>query len=179
MSDETKPKVDRVTVVFATVLLAGAALLGWQEVRGGIVPEGSLAPPLVAETLEGGSLSLASLQGKVVVVNFWATWCPPCREEIPSLLRTVKALEAEGVVLVAVNTDDVPGQKDVVRRFVRQFPQLGPSVVLGRPELGAAYHVRALPSVFIIDRTGRVVSSHQGQATEAQLEGWLAEALGQ
>lgn len=176
MSDEPK-KTDRVTWVFVAVLLVGAVVMGWQEVNAGILPEGSVAPALTVERLEGGSVSLEALRGKVVVVNFWATWCSPCRDEMPYLLSTVKELEPQGVTLIAVSNDDVSGQREAVTRFVRAFPELQPYAALGRPDVGHAWQVRALPSVYVIDRDGHVVASHQGQATESQLRRWLGEAL--
>ncbi|MFT3706560.1 MAG: TlpA disulfide reductase family protein [Archangium sp.] len=170
-------KQDRITWIFVALLLIGAAVMGWQEVTAEILPGGSDAPLFIADNLEGGKVTLSELKGKVVVVNFWATWCPPCREEMPYLLSLVKEREANGVVLVAVNNDDLDGQREAVTNFVRQYPDLKKWVALGRPEIGMAYQVEALPSVYVLDRKGRLVASHRGQATESQLRRWIEKAM--
>ncbi len=179
MSDEATPgKLDKVTIAFIAALLLGAAALGMQQSGGrSIVPAGARLPGFTLARAEGGEVSLAALRGKVVVVNFWATWCPPCREEIPYLVSTVESFAPEGVELVAISNDNLDAQRAVVTKFLTRFPQLKPYAVYGQPELGHAWQVRALPSVFILDREGRVVTSHQGQATEKQLRGWIQDAL--
>lgn len=173
-----KKKVDIPTVLFVSTLLIGAVLMGWQEVVGGdVLPRHSVAPPFELEKMDGTTVSLASLRGKVVVVNFWATWCPPCRDEIPYLVATVKEYEPKGVTLVAISRDDRPGQREVVEKFLRTYPALTPYAALGVPEVGELYQVMALPSVYVIDREGHVSASFQGQATEGQLRRWIDAAL--
>ena len=160
------------------LLLIGAVVMGWQEVvEQDVLPRHSIAPPFTVERLTGPPLELASLQGKVVVVNFWATWCPPCREELPYLISTVKDYEAKGVTLVAISKDDRPGQREVVQEFIRSFPQLAPYAALGEPGIEARYQFKAIPSVFIIDRHGHVSASFQGQASQSQLRRWIDAAL--
>ncbi len=170
-------KTDRTTWLVVAALMVGAVLLGWQEVSGGILPEGSEAPPFVLERLDGSRVELTALKGKVVVINFWATWCPPCREEMPYLVKLVKERAADGVELVAISNDDLDGQREAVERYVRVLPEVQPYVALGRPEVGAIYEVAALPSVFVLDRDGHVLVSHQGQASESQLRRWIGKAL--
>ncbi len=181
VSDEAHKKkpIDKVTLAFVVALLGGAALLGWQEAfhGAGIMPEGTPAPAFSVQRPRGDFVSLESLRGKVVVVNFWATWCGPCREEIPYLIRAIEDFSGEGVALVAISNDDLDKQREAVDEYVRRVPQLGPYVALGRPDVGHAYGVRALPSMFIIDRQGRVVASHQGQASESQIRRWLKNAV--
>lgn len=181
MTDEAEQKkpVDKVTVAFIVVLLAGAAMLGFQQLNGApILPEGTAAPDFKVRRLRGEVVSLGELRGKIVVVNFWATWCPPCREEMPYLVRTVEEFSKDGVTLVAISNDNLDTQREAVEAFLTRVPQLGPYVALGRPEIGHAWRVKALPSMFVVDREGRVVASHQGQATEAQIRRWLKQAVG-
>lgn len=171
-------KTDRMTLFLVGLLLIGAVLMGWQEVLSqDVLPAHSVAPPFTVQRLGAPPLELASLRGKVVVVNFWATWCGPCREELPYLISTVKEFEDKGVTLVAINTDDVMGQREAVTEFLARFPQLSPYAALGRPELGSAYEVKAVPSVYIIDREGHLSASFRGQATESQLRKWIEAAL--
>lgn len=170
--------VDRGTIFFMAVLLAGAVLLGWQEASDQeVLPAHSEAPVFIAERIDGSMLDLTSLRGQVVVVNFWATWCPPCRAELPYLIDTVNAYSGQGVRLVAVNNDDLAEQREAVTSFLGAFPELKPFAVFGRPEIGEDYQVRALPSVYVIDRHGHISASYEGQASETQLRRWIDGAL--
>lgn len=180
MSDapDEKKKADPVTLLFIGALLVGAIALGVQQARGyPIVDEGTQMPDFTLEREAGGVVQLSQLRGKVVVVNFWATWCPPCRDEIPYLVKTVEEFAPRGVELVAISNDNLESQQQAVRGFLKRFPQLQPYVAYGQPEVGHQYRVRALPSLFVLDREGRVVASQQGQASERQLRGWLEDAL--
>ena len=176
MSEPAK-KMDLTTSIIVGSLLLGAVLLGWQEVlEQDVLPKNSVAPPFTVERLDAPPLELASLKGKVVVVNFWATWCPPCREELPYLISTVKEYEPKGVTLVAISKDDRPGQRQAVQQFLESFPQLSPYAALGEPGIEARYHFKAIPSVFIIDRHGHISASFQGQASQSQLRRWIDAA---
>ncbi|MCC6333390.1 MAG: TlpA family protein disulfide reductase [Myxococcales bacterium] len=171
-------KPDRVTVVIVGLLLAGAALMGWQEVEASRrLPDDSVAPDFTVETLLGGPVSLSSLKGQVVVIDFWATWCGPCRDELPYLLKQVKAHEAKGVKFLAVSNDDLDEQHEAVSAFVKGMPDLGPYAAFGTPELGHTYLVRALPTLYVIDRQGKIVASETGQASETQIARWIEAAL--
>jgi thiol-disulfide isomerase/thioredoxin len=179
VSEQPKKKTDRVSAVIVGLLLLGAALMGWQEVEDSRrLPDGSPAPDFTVERFEGGSVTLSALKGHVVLVDFWATWCPPCREEMPYLVKLAKQYEAQGVRLVAVSNDDLDEQREAVGRFVERLPELKPYAVFGTPQLGADYLVRVLPTLYVIDRQGHIVASGTGQASEAQIERWIEKALG-
>lgn len=178
MSDGRKKQTDKVSVVIVGLLLAGAAVMGWQEVESSRrLPNDSVAPDFTLARLDGPPVSLASLKGQVVLVDFWATWCPPCRDEMPYLVKLAKAHEADGVRLLAVSNDDLDEQKEAVEHFVTGMPELGPYAVFGTPEVSATYLVRALPTLYVIDREGKIVASQTGQASEAQIERWIQQAL--
>jgi peroxiredoxin len=173
-----KPKTDRLTLFIVGVLLLGTVLMGWQEVQGSrMLPAGEAAPDFTLERVNGEPVQLSSLKGKVVLVDFWATWCPPCRDEMPYLVRAVKAREADGVTLLAISNDDLDEQREVVPSFLRAFPELAPYAVYGRPAVSSSYLVRALPTLYVLDRQGRVVAAQQGQATEKQIRRWIEQAL--
>lgn len=178
MSEQPKKKTDRVSAVIVVLLLAGAAVMGWQEVEDSRrLPDDSPAPDFTVERLEGGAVTLSALKGHVVLVDFWATWCPPCREEMPYLVKLAKQYEGQGVRLVAVSNDDLDEQREAVGRFVEGLPDLKPFAAFGTPELGADYLVRALPTLYVIDRDGHIVASATGQASESQIERWIQKAL--
>jgi thiol-disulfide isomerase/thioredoxin len=118
-----------------------------------------MAPALQAQDLIGKPVNKDNWAGKVVLVNFWATWCPPCREEIPELLRLKKEYK-DRLEIVGISEDDDPPEK--VLKFVRQQGMNYP-VVMATPELIESYGgVPALPTSFLIDTQGRVVQKHSG-----------------
>lgn len=130
----------------ALMLFAGVALGASAEV-------GKPAPALVAPALDGGTFDLAALRGKVVIVNFWATWCGPCRAEMPLLNRFYLAHRAQGVVLVGVSVDDGHDRKQVVE-IMRQFAY--PAVLAAAAKVNGFGPPLAVPMTWIIDPGGVV-----------------------
>ena len=118
-----------------------------------------MAPPLHAQDLLGKPVNKENWAGKVVLVNFWATWCPPCREEIPELLELKKEFRDQ-LEIVGISEDDDPPES--VLKFARQKGMMYP-IVMATPELIDSYGgVPALPTSFLIDTQGRVVQKHSG-----------------
>jgi peroxiredoxin len=144
---------------------------------GKLLARGAPAPDFTVRTPSGATVQLSQLKGKVVLVDFWATWCPPCVEEMPWLVAIAKTYEAQGVVLVAISNDDVGEQAEAVEAFSQAMPQLRPHVAYGTPEVGASYLVRSLPTLYIVDREGLIAQTHIGQASERQLRGWVEDVL--
>jgi thiol-disulfide isomerase/thioredoxin len=117
------------------------------------------APALETRDIAGKPLSKANWAGKVVLVNFWATWCPPCREEIPELIELQK-LYGDRLEIIGISEDDDPPEK--VLKFAQQQGMTYP-IVMSTPEMIEAYGgVPALPTSFLIDTQGRVVQKHTG-----------------
>jgi len=114
---------------------------------------GFAAPDFTLELLGGGQVSLSELRGKAVVVNLWASWCPPCRAEMPALQQVYEANHSRGLEILAVNTtfqDSEAGAAEFVREFGLTFPiPLDRTGVVSR-----TYLLRALPTTFFIDRGG-------------------------
>ena len=132
------------------------------------------APDHVLPRLEGeGSASLKSYRGKVVFLNFWASWCDPCREEIPLLKRFQDKLGNRGTVLGVTYRDDPVDSRAFADKLGINYPSLRDSKL----ELAPDYGTRALPETFVIDAQGRLVAVSRGQVTEEFLDNALAEAL--
>ncbi|MBZ5687040.1 MAG: TlpA family protein disulfide reductase [Acidobacteriia bacterium] len=121
------------------------------------------APDFTLPLIDGGQLRLSSYRGKVVLLDFWATWCVPCRDETPHFVELQQKYGGQGLQIVGVSMDDSP---DPVRTFYQQFHMNYP-VVMGTADVGGAYGgVLGLPIAFLIDREGRIYAKHIG-ATDA------------
>ncbi|NIC07652.1 TlpA disulfide reductase family protein [Billgrantia bachuensis] len=134
---------------------------------GGDMPLGEL-PDITLENLDGEPVNLQDLRGELVVVNLWATWCPPCLREMPLL---AEADEREGVSVVVINQGEELLQ--VVRyldeqALVFRYPLLDPS-----QEMMKTVESPGLPTTLLFDREGRAVERHVGELSRAQLDGWL------
>ena len=119
------------------------------------------APALKLPDLDGKTHNLAKLRGKVVLINFWATWCPPCRREMPSLERLSQALSGESLVVLAV---DVGEDADTIEAFTSQLDAVPtfPILLDTRSTAMPAWQVAGLPTTFLVDKQGRVVASAIG-----------------
>jgi thiol-disulfide isomerase/thioredoxin len=117
------------------------------------------APPFLLRDLNGKIVSIADGKGKVVILNFWATWCPPCREEIPEFVKLQQAYKDKLLIIGASEDDDGP-QK--VQQFVQRFGMNYPIVMATKELIDNYGGVPALPTSFLIDPQGRVVQKHTG-----------------
>jgi thiol-disulfide isomerase/thioredoxin len=124
-------------------------------------------PALAMRDLDGRPLSSADWRGKVVIVNFWATWCPPCRAEIPDLVALQNKYR-DRLLIIGVSQDE--GSVEVVKQFVAAH-QMNYPVVMMTPEIDQAFPgIRALPTSFILDRESRVVQRHVGLLNQVVTE---------
>jgi cytochrome c-type biogenesis protein len=131
------------------------------------------APDVELKTLDGQPFRVSDLRGRVVLLNFWATWCGPCRSEIPELNAMKRDLEARGLSIVGVSTYDTP---EDVRSFWKDIPQ-DYSIVLGDEGAASKFAVVGLPTTFIIDREGRVREKIVGERNRAGFESALMPLL--
>lgn len=117
------------------------------------------APQLTIQSLDGRSISLADLGDKVVLLNFWATWCPPCREEIPDLIELQNKYDGR-LQIIGLSMDT--GSPGAVKRFAEE-KKINYPVAIASPELEAKFGgVIGLPTSFLVDTEGRVVQKHVG-----------------
>jgi thiol-disulfide isomerase/thioredoxin len=133
------------------------------------------APAFLAADLDGQPVSTADWKGKVVLLNFWATWCPPCRAEIPMLIQ-LKDLYKDRLVIVGVSLDDDPAQE--VKKFSIDKRFNYPVVMATREIISAYGGVPALPTTFVINQDGKVVQKHIGLFRSAVYEGEIRALLG-
>jgi thiol-disulfide isomerase/thioredoxin len=141
------------------------------------VARGSLAPDFSLARIDGtaGSVALGALRGQVVVLDFWATWCPPCVEMIPVMDGVASTWAGRGVSFVGVNSDGGGATLDQIKAFMAAHPFSYP-VVQDDGEVGALYRVEALPSIVVIGRDGRIRATFIGFTMKGTLEKALREA---
>ena len=111
------------------------------------------AQPLILPTLEGGTVNLESLRGRVVLVNFWAVWCPPCRKEMPSMARLGEKLKSRPFTILGVNVGESPEE---IRAFLQQVPVSFPILLDSEGERLKPWQVFAFPTSYVVDKQGRL-----------------------
>ena len=112
------------------------------------------APDFRLEDQGGNFISLAELKGNVVIINFWATWCPPCREEMPSMQRAWEMLQSDKVKMLAINVGE---DSDTIFTFTADYPVTFPLIMDKTASVTRDYGVRGLPATFIITPHGNIV----------------------
>jgi thiol-disulfide isomerase/thioredoxin len=137
-------------------------------------PEQALAPEFKLVTLEGREVALSALKGKVVLLDFWATWCAPCREAIPHLIDLHKTFGQNWLEVIGMSVDK--GEGETVRRFVKSMDIPYP-IIITPDEVQREYGVVSLPTTILIDREGKIRQKFLGFTSEIskQLTGMVEE----
>lgn len=180
LEPEVERRRDRETVVALLVLLVLALTV--PLLRGIAVPPrtaaatgaeaaaltSSVAPDFTVQTVDGATVSLSDFKGKVVLLNFWATWCPPCVRETPRLVRVAEQYKDQGLVVLGVNTtyQDDPVK---VRQFVRDQGIAYPVLLDPDGLVGEKYPARLMPTTYLIDANGKIVHTKVGEVDEATI----------
>jgi len=157
----------RLLVLFAPI--AFLSLSSCSPKKG--APESAVAgaaPNFTLQASDGSTVDLASLRGKVVVLNFWATWCGPCRAEMPGIMDVYQRLHSQGLEVVGISLDR--GGWDDVRPYLGKTRVSYP-VVVGDNDLAQAYHLPdAIPFTVFVDRNGNIAETHTGYMAEGEFE---------
>ena len=179
-------------VGFAVVVIPVAALIAllvWAVVQSGGNPGGlgindefgevsiskGPAPPLSLPLVDGGTINLAELRGRVVMVDFWSSWCPPCIKEAPVLAETYREYAGQEVEFIGVAIWD---EADDVNRYIRQFDIGYPNGLDAKGAVAINYGVRGIPEKYFIDREGQLVRKFSGPVTATELRAIIDELLG-
>jgi thiol-disulfide isomerase/thioredoxin len=142
---------------------------------------GELAPDFTLVDLDGNQVSLSDFRGKTVFVNFWATWCPPCRAEMPEIEAVYQEHKDKGVVVIGVNilvSEILRGyDENDVLQYVQQGGYSWTFVLDTTGEVAASYNITAIPTIFFIDKDGIIQAVNIGAMSKRAMESKLAEAM--
>jgi cytochrome c biogenesis protein CcmG, thiol:disulfide interchange protein DsbE len=172
-----KPQVPPVVFygIVALVLIVGASLLapsGNPKFRASAMV-GQPAPPVAGETLEKKKIDLADYKGKVVLLNFWATWCGPCKQELPTLIALQKKYGPQGFEILGLVSGD---ELKKATRYAKEHDMTWPQI-LATAEIGNPYGISGIPANFIIGRDGKVAATIEGLVEPSLLEDELKSHL--
>jgi cytochrome c biogenesis protein CcmG/thiol:disulfide interchange protein DsbE len=171
-------------VMLAAALLVGLLAYGVASKRADRSIDNAIAKgdrvdaPVRSLPLLGGNgeSSLADYKGKVVVLNFWASWCKPCTEELPLLEKTQQSLAGQNATVLGANYQDLT---DSALKFVRRYKLTYPSLRDRDGQFADRYGSRAFPETFVIDRRGRIAAQRRGPVDQAWLDRTLPPLLGE
>lgn len=167
-------------VTIVVVVFALLALLFWGMQRGpsasvgGAVPLNKPAPNFTVTTIDGQQLALGDLRGKTVVLNIWASWCVPCRDEALELNRTYALYKDRNVVFVGIAWNDNDGE---VRKFIEQYRVPYAIALDTEGRIAIDLGITGVPETFLIDPEGRLTQKWVGPITSAQLNGLLSATV--
>ncbi|RHW39892.1 TlpA family protein disulfide reductase [Lysinibacillus yapensis] len=137
--------------------------------------KGQLAPDFTLQTLSGESLTLSEFKGKKVVLNFWATWCPPCKEEMPHLQEFYEEYgEEDNVEIIGLNFTYRDGSIEKVQQFVDSYDLTFPIALIEEAGVDQRYQVLTIPSTFMIDSNGRIQHHIVGPLDQKALREYVA-----
>ena len=144
-------KMHYIHAVFFVLLLFQPAVQAEQTLTP--IPGKVMAPDFVLQDTEGNTHRLSDYRGKPVIINFWATWCPPCREEIPSMNRAWKILEQEEIAMLAINMGE---DEDTIFIFTADYPADFPILMDRDGEVIEQWPVKGLPTTYVVAPDGRI-----------------------
>ncbi len=161
--------VKRIIVLFIVVV----ALLAGCKDKGGGRPD-TAASDFSLKDMNGKTVRLSDYKGKVVLLEFWATWCPPCRASVPGLEKLHKAYKDKGLVLLAVTMD--MGGDDEVRSFIKESG-ITYTVLKGTEDVASQYQVRSIPMMLVLGKDGKISKRYIGMGSDEDLETDIKAAL--
>ncbi|SDW06520.1 Peroxiredoxin [Marininema mesophilum] len=174
MNTKTRFWVRRVVMLILIVVVGYTLWQGLFTEKQKAPSVGEKAPNFTLKTLDGKELSLKDLKGKPVLLNFWASWCKPCGEEMPAIQKVYDKYKKQGFQVVGVNIAET---EVAVSGFSRDLDLNFPIVLDQDRVVTKRYDVGRLPATYLISREGKIIRKMKGQMLEGQIEGYAREAL--
>lgn len=144
-----------------------------KQLRTGIL-KGQLAPDFVLTDLKGTTVQLSDFKGKIVLVNFWATWCPPCQVEMPHMQNIFQDFKAKDVVILGVNMTLTEENLEDVQTFVNEQQLTFPIVMDEKSDVVQTYQVVAYPTTYLLDTEGVILEKFQGAISYEIMEKYIS-----
>ncbi len=175
---QQKQKNRKILFISLSLMLLGVGTLVWMGIKTASDSQYNQEPPALMQagsqaldfelaSLDNGRVALSDYQGQVIIMNMWATWCPPCRAEMPGLNRFYETYRADGLVVLAVNGQE---SESTVRPFITSNNFTFPVLLDLDGEVARQYMARSFPTTYVIDRNGRIQHVQVGQISESELE---------
>lgn len=171
-----KPSAYKPWLVGVTVFLAVVWFMRPHKPQFLRLPGRGNAPAWNFTDLAGRHFSATNFAGQIIVLNFWATWCPPCVRELPELAAFHRAHTNQGVTVIGASIDDPP--EPALRTYLQRSPPPYPALIASPPERDGFGGVSQIPETWVIDRNGRVAARYLGPISEAELNRAVAPLLG-
>jgi peroxiredoxin len=162
----------RKTFVVAVIVLA--VLIGCTRSDERSTGASGDAPNFKLRDLNGKTVQLADFKGRPVVLDFWATWCQPCRDSIPGMEKLHQDFAGKGLVILAISLDG--GASEDVRAFQKEYGMTY-TVLMGTEEVAAEYSVRTIPMMVVIDKSGKIRKRYLGAGNEEAIESMVKQLL--
>ena len=153
-----------------SAMIGNAAPLTLGEVKG------KEAPDFALQDLQGKQVKLSDFRGKAVLLNFWATWCGPCKIEMPWFVELQKQYGPQGLEIVGVALDD--SSRDEIQKFAKEMG-VNYTILQGQDAVGDAYGAIGLPTTYYIDRNGKIIDSASGLVSRSEIEDNVKKSLGE
>jgi peroxiredoxin len=173
-SGTTDDEKRTLTNAWQTQLVQSARIERLKSAGSGPAPRiGSEAPDFTLKDIDGKEVKLSALRGRPVMLNFWATWCPPCRSEIPTIAELYKSTHKDGayeILGVATQSDN-----STIKAFAQEFGMTFPIAPDVESRITSLYHVLPIPTSFFIDKDGIIRDTHVGIVDKETMEKWLLE----
>lgn len=150
-------------MLILSVLSAVACSRGTETGQQSPAVTGSKAPDFTLRDLKGNRVRLSDYSGKVVLLEFWATWCPPCRASVPEFITLQDQYRDRNVAILAVSVDEGKDTTGKLADFARE-QKINYTILVGDEAVTRAYNIKSIPALFIIDKSGVIVSSQTGTA---------------